>query len=209
MKLAPRLFFNHIWKVKDKLVNYIIYMILPIYTYGQSVLRKVAEDITPDYPELKELIANMFETMSRAEGVGLAAPQIGLPIRVVTIDLDVLSDEMPEYKDFRKAYINAHILDKEGEEVNMEEGCLSLPGIHESVKRKNRIHVKYLDEDLQEHDEWVEGYLARVMQHEFDHLDGKMFIDHLSPLRKQMIKGKLNALLKGKAHCTYKVKTVR
>lgn len=209
MKSVPRLFFNLIWKVKDKLVNYIANMILPIYTYGQPVLRKVAEDIAPDFPELKELIADMFETMSRAEGVGLAAPQIGLPIRVVTIDLDVLSDEMSEYKDFRKAYINAHILEKEGEEVNMEEGCLSLPGIHESVKRKNRIHVKYLDEDLQEHDEWVEGYLARVMQHEFDHLDGKMFIDHLSPLRKQMIKGKLNALLKGKAHCSYKVKTVK
>ena len=180
-------------------------MILPIYTYGQPVLRKVAEDITPDYPELKELIANMFETMTHAEGVGLAAPQIGLPIRIVTIDLDVLSEDMPEYKDFR----NAHILEKEGEEVSIEEGCLSLPGIHEAVKRKNRIHVKYLDENLEEHDEWVEGYLARVMQHEFDHLDGKMFIDHLSPLRKQMIKGKLNALLKGKAHCTYKVKTVK
>ena len=184
-------------------------MILPIYTYGQPVLRKVAEDITPDYPELKELIANMFETMTHAEGVGLAAPQIGLPIRIVTIDLDVLSEDMPEYKDFRKAFINAHILEKEGEEVSIEEGCLSLPGIHEAVKRKNRIHVKYLDENLGEHDEWVEGYLARVMQHEFDHLDGKMFIDHLSPLRKQMIKGKLNALLKGKAHCTYKVKTVK
>ena len=184
-------------------------MRLPIYTYGQPVLRKVAEDITPDYPELKELIANMFETMTHAEGVGLAAPQIGLPIRIVTIDLDVLSEDMPEYKDFRKAFINAHILEKEGEEVSIEEGCLSLPGIHEAVKRKNRIHVKYLDENLEEHDEWVEGYLARVMQHEFDHLDGKMFIDHLSPLRKQMIKGKLNALLKGKAHCTYKVKTVK
>ena len=184
-------------------------MILPIYVYGQPVLRKVAEDITPDYPGLKELIANMFETMDHAEGVGLAAPQIGLPIRVVVVDLDVLSEDYPEYKGFRKAYINAHILEVSGEEVSMEEGCLSLPGIHESVKRGNKIRVKYLDEDLVEHDEIVEGYLARVMQHEFDHLDGKMFIDHLSPLRKQMIKGKLNAMLKGKAHCTYKVKTVK
>lgn len=184
-------------------------MILPVYVYGQPVLRKVAEDIAPDYPNLKELIRNMFETMSHADGVGLAAPQIGLPIRVVTIDLDVLSDDFPEYKDFRKAYINAHILEVSGEEVAMEEGCLSLPGIHETVKRGSRIRVKYLDEDLVEHDEIVEGYLARVMQHEFDHLDGKMFIDHLSPLRKQMIKGKLNAMLKGKAHCTYKVKTVK
>lgn len=184
-------------------------MILPIYVYGQPVLRQVAEDITPDYPNLKELIANMFETMDRADGVGLAAPQIGLPIRVVTIDLNVLSDEYPEYKDFRKAYINAHILEVTGEDVSMEEGCLSLPGIHETVKRGNKIRVKYLDEDLVEHDEVVEGYLARVMQHEFDHLDGKMFIDHLSALRKQMIKGKLNAMLKGKARCSYKVKTVK
>ena len=151
----------------------------------------------------------MFETMDHADGVGLAAPQIGLSIRVVVVDLDVLSEDYPEYKGFRKAYINAHILEVSGEEVSMEEGCLSLPGIHESVKRGNKIRVKYLDEDLVEHDEIVEGYLARVMQHEFDHLDGKMFIDHLSPLRKQMIKGKLNAMLKGKAHCTYKVKTVK
>ena len=184
-------------------------MILPVYVYGQPVLRKVAEDITPDYPNLKELIQNRFETMDHADGVGLAAPQIGLPIRVVVVDLDVLSEDYPEYKGFRKAYINAHILEVSGEEVSMEEGCLSLPGIHESVKRGNKIRVKYLDEDLVEHDEIVEGYLARVMQHEFDHLDGKMFIDHLSPLRRQMIKGKLNAMLKGKAHCTYKVKTVK
>ena len=154
-------------------------MILPIYVYGQPVLRKVAEDIAPDYPNLKELIENMFETMDNAEGVGLAAPQIGLPIRVVTINLDVLSDDLPEYKDFRKAYINAHILEVSGEEVSMDEGCLSLPGIHESVKRGNKIRVQYLDENLEPHDEIIEGYLARVMQHEFDHLEGKMFIDHI------------------------------
>lgn len=184
-------------------------MILPIYVYGQPVLRKIAEDIPVDYPNLNELISNMFETMDNADGVGLAAPQIGLPVRVVVINLDVLSEDHPEYKGFRKAFINAHIVEKSGEEVNMEEGCLSLPGIHESVKRSDRVRVKYLDENLEEHDEVVEGYLARVMQHEFDHLDGKMFIDHISPLRKQMIKGKLNAMLKGKAHCTYKVRTLK
>ena len=172
-------------------------------------MRKVAEDITPDYPNLKELITNMFETMDRAEGVGLAAPQVGLPIRVVVINLDVLSDDLPEFKGFRKAYINPHILEVSGEEVSMEEGCLSLPGIHESVKRGDKIRVKYMDENWEAHEEDVEGYLARVMQHEFDHLEGKMFIDHLSTLRKQMIKGKLNSLLKGKALCTYKVKTVK
>lgn len=184
-------------------------MILPIYIYGQPVLRKVAEDITPDYPNLKELIGNMFETMDHADGVGLAAPQIGLPIRLVVIDLDVLSDEHPEFKGFRKAYINPHILETDGEEVSMEEGCLSLPGIHEAVKRKDRIRVKYMDEQMVEHEQVVEGYLARVMQHEFDHLDGKMFIDHISPLRKQMIKSKLNVMLKGKARCHYKVKPVK
>ena len=184
-------------------------MILPIYVYGQPVLRKVAEDITPDYPNLKELIANMHETMDRSDGVGLAAPQIGLPIRVVVVNLDVLSHDMLEYKDFRRVYINAHILEDLGETVSMEEGCLSLPGIHESVRRTNKIHVRYMDENFVEHDEIVEGYLARVMQHEFDHLEGQMFIDHLSPLRKQMIKGKLNAMLKGKVQCSYKVKTVK
>ena len=172
-------------------------------------MRKVAEDITPDYPNLKELIANMFETMDNAEGVGLAAPQIGLPIRVVVVNLDPLAEDFPEFKDFRRVYINAHILETGDEMVSMDEGCLSLPGVHESVKRADKIRVKYLDENLVEHEEEVQGYLARVMQHEFDHLEGQMFIDHLSALRKQMIKGKLNAMLKGKAHCTYRVKTVR
>ena len=120
-----------------------------------------------------------------------------------------MSDEYPELKGFRHAYIYPHIIEVGEEEVSMEEGCLSLPGIHEAVKRTDRIHVTYLDEDLKEHDEWVEGYPARVMQHEFDHLDGKMFIDHLSTLRKQMIKGKLGAMLKGKARCSYKVKTLK
>ena len=184
-------------------------MILPIYIYGQPVLRKVAEDITPDYPNLKELIQNMHDTMDRADGVGLAGPQVGLPIRVVTVNLDVLSDEYPEFKDFRRTYINAHILETDGEEISMEEGCLSLPGIHESVKRPDRIHVQYCDENFVAHDEWVEGYLARVMPHEFDHLEGHMFIDHISALRRQMSKGKLNAMLKGKARCSYKVKPVK
>ena len=183
-------------------------MILPIYIYGQPVLRKVAEDVTREYPELKTLIANMFETLDASNGVGLAAPQIGLAIRVVVIDLDVLSEEFPEYKGFRKAFINAHILeyDDESEKASSEEGCLSIPGISEKVTRPTRIHVKYRDEEMQEHDEWVEGYLARVMQHEFDHLEGTMFIDRLSPLRKNMIAGKLKNILKGKFRCSYRTK---
>ncbi len=184
-------------------------MILPIYTYGQPVLRKEAEDITPDYPGLKELLNNMFETMVRAEGVGLAAPQIGLPIRVVTITLDPLADEQPEFKDFNRVYINPHILEVTGEEVSMDEGCLSLPGVHETVKRGSCIRVKYMDENFVEHEEVVEGFLARVMQHEFDHLDGKLFIDHISIMRKQMIKGKLNTMLKGKARSSYKMKQLK
>ena len=146
-------------------------MILPIYLYGQPVLKKVAEDITPDYPQLAELIDNMFETMHNAEGIGLAAPQIGLAIRLVVVDLDVLAEDYPEYKEFRKVYINAHIIEGSDETDTMEEGCLSLPGIHEKVTRPSRIHVQYLDENFVEHDEWVDGFLARVMQHEFDHLD--------------------------------------
>jgi peptide deformylase len=141
--------------------------------------------------------------------VGLAAPQIGLDIRLAIIDLDVLSEDFPEYKDFRKAYINPHIIDEGEETVSMEEGCLSIPGIHEPVRRPVKIRVKYLDEDFNEHDEWVEGYLARVMQHEFDHLDGRVFTDRLSPLRKQMIKSKLFSLLKGKFHCSYKTKSAK
>jgi len=183
-------------------------MILPIYTYGQPVLRKQAEDITAEYPGIKELIPNMFETLTASEGVGLAAPQIGLAIRVVVIDLDVLSDDLPEYKDFRRAYINAHIIgaDEEAPTETMEEGCLSLPGIHERVTRPTRIHVRYLDEQFEPHDEWVDGYLARVMQHEFDHLEGTMFIDRISPLRKQLIKSKLKALMQGRYRCGYRTK---
>ncbi|MBO5135579.1 MAG: peptide deformylase [Bacteroidaceae bacterium] len=185
-------------------------MILPIYTYGQGVLRKETEEITPEYPNLKELIDNMFETMFKSEGIGLAAPQIGLSIRMAVISLDVLKDEFPEYKDFNRVYINPHIVEVDNSHTeSMEEGCLSIPGIHEPVRRPTRIHVKYVDENFVEHDEWVDGYLARVMQHEFDHLDGKVFTDRISPLRKQMIKGKLSNLIKGKVNCSYKVKTAK
>ena len=141
-------------------------MILPIYTYGQPVLRKVAEDIPTDYPDLQQLIADMFETLTESEGIGLAAPQIGKAIRLVVIDLDVLADDMPEYKDFKRPFINPHIVEYDDSETeSQEEGCLSLPAIHEKVTRPTRIRVQWLDGDLQPHDEWVEGFLARVMQH--------------------------------------------
>jgi len=185
-------------------------VILPIYTYGQPVLRKMGRDIDKDYPELNQLIENMFDTLAASEGIGLAAPQIGLDIRLAIIDLDVISDDLPEYKGFRKAFINPHIIEKDDTETeSMEEGCLSLPGIHEKVSRPTRIHVKYLDQDFNEHDEWIDGYLARVMQHEFDHLDGHMFIDRISPLRRQLIKNKLKALSLGKVNCSYRTKPAR
>ena len=183
-------------------------MVLPIYTYGQPVLRKTATDIAEDYPGLKELIADMFETMYKSDGVGLAAPQIGRSIRLVVVTLDVLSDDFPEYKGFNKAYINPHILETDSSHTELiEEGCLSLPGIHEPVRRPTRIRISYQDENFENHDEWVEGYLARVLQHECDHLEGRVFTDLISPLRKQMVKGKLAALLKGKVRCAYKIKT--
>ena len=175
---------------------------------GDEILTKQCRPVKEMTPRIKTLIEDMLETMYDAEGVGLAAPQIGLAIRVVVIDLDVLSEEFPEYKGFRKAFINAHILeyDDESEKASSEEGCLSIPGISEKVTRPTRIHVNYLDEEMHEHDEWVEGYLARVMQHEFAHLEGTMFIDRLSPLRKNMIAGKLKNILKGKFRCSYRTK---
>lgn len=183
-------------------------MILPVYTYGQPVLREVAKDITPDYPYLKELIQNMFETMEHADGVGLAAPQIGLSIRLVVIDLSPLAEDFPELADFKKVFINPYIEEVDGDDIVMGEGCLSLPGIGEDVERPDIVYVRYMDENFVEHKERVEGYLARVMQHEFDHLDGLMFIDHISPLRKQMIRSKLNKLVKGSVRTHYKVKSV-
>lgn len=182
-------------------------MILPIYIYGQPVLRKEAADITADYEGLGQLISDMFETMYKSDGIGLAAPQIGKAVRIVVVDTDIMKDDFPECAGFKKAFINGHIVEiDDTETVSMEEGCLSLPGIHESVKRATRVRIQYVDENFTPHDEWIEGYLARVIQHEFDHLDGHVFTDRISPLRKQMIRGKLTNLLKGKVHCSYKVK---
>lgn len=181
-------------------------MILPVYLYGQPVLRKLTKDITPDYPALKELIDNMFETMYNADGVGLAAPQVGLDIRLLVIDLSVLGDIDPAFNGFKKVMINARITQQDGEEESVEEGCLSLPGIHENVLRKNHIRIKYMDEHFTEFDEEYEGYFARVIQHEFDHLEGKMFVDYLSGIRRQLLKSKLNNIMTGKVNCSYRVK---
>ena len=171
------------------------------------VLRKVAEDITPDYPELSTLIDNMWQTLASTGGIGLAAPQIGKAIRLVIIDLDPLKEDFPEYEGFKRVYINAHIQEYSDEKESSEEGCLSLPGLSEKVVRPKKIRVKWQDENFNEHDEWVEGYLARVMQHEFDHLEGTMYVDRVSPLRKTLIKNKLKALTQGKYQANYKTKS--
>jgi len=186
-------------------------MILPIYIYGQPVLRKMATDIDPEnYPGLEELIDNMFETMYNADGVGIAAPQVGRGDRVFVVDLSPLAnEEHPEFKDFKKVFINAHIVERNGNVEALEEGCLSIPGIHEKVSREEEIRVKYLDENLKPHDEVYSGYIARVIQHEHDHLDGILFVDKVSPLRKRMIKSKLTSMEKGKVACEYKIRTMR
>ena len=181
-------------------------MILPIYTYGQSVLKKEAEEIDSDYEGLEQLIKDMFETLSEAEGVGLAAPQVGLPIRLAVIDLDVISDDQPEFKGYFRTYINPYIEETAGESVPYEEGCLSFPGIHEKVNRPSKVRISWQDENFVEHDEWFEGFPARVLQHEIDHLDGKCFIDRMSPLRRQMNKKSLSSIAAGKFNCDYKVK---
>lgn len=184
-------------------------MILPIYTYGQTVLRKETEMIRQDYPDLKKLIDDMFETMYHAEGVGLAAPQIGLSIRLLVIDADPVSQSYPECKDFKRVMINPEITECSQEVISMEEGCLSFPGIHEKVSRAAKIHVKYKDENFNEQEEEVEGFAARVVQHECQHLEGEVFIDDISPIRRQLNKSKLNNIIKGNISCSYKIKPVR
>jgi peptide deformylase len=184
-------------------------MKLPIYLYGQPVLREKTQDIPLDYPNLARLIEDMYETMYHAEGVGLAAPQIGLNDRIFVVDLTPLTKDDPSFDGFKKVFINAHIIEKDGEEKSVEEGCLSIPDIHEKVPRQNRIRIQYLDEQFSLHDEVYEGYKARVIQHEYEHLDGIMFVDHLSGIRKQMIRSKLNRIMSGQVDCSYKVKALK
>lgn len=181
-------------------------MILPIYTFGKTVLRKIAEPIESDYPNLKELVQNMFETMTHADGVGLAAPQIGLPIRVFVIDLAPFEESDPELAKFKVCMINPEIVEVSEKTSSYDEGCLSIPGINETVVRPESILINYLDEDFNEHEEEFSGYKARVIQHEYDHLEGHLFTDRINPLRRQLIKSKLTNITKGKADCKYKIK---
>lgn len=181
-------------------------MILPVYIYGSPVLRKVAEEIGPDYPDLQQFIADMWDTMYYADGVGLAAPQVGKSVRLIVIDAAAIAQDDESAKDFKKVLINPTIIERDGDEVSFNEGCLSVPGLHENVMRQNKVRIKYFDENFVEHDETYEGVVARVIQHEYDHLEGIMFIDRLSALRKKLLKSKLTGMSKGKYNTHYKAK---
>ena len=180
-------------------------MKLPVYLYGHPVLRKVSEDITPDYPDLKKLLDDMYETMYASEGVGLAAPQIGRNDRIVVIDADPVAESFPECAGRKLTLINPVIEVLEGESVTRGEGCLSLPGLSENVNRVEHIRLRWVDENFTPHEEVMSGFLARIVQHECDHLEGKLYIDHVSLIRKQLIKVKLNNIIEGKIRCDYQV----
>jgi peptide deformylase len=188
-------------------------MILPIIAYGDPVLRKKATVISSDYPKLKALIANMYETMYNANGVGLAAPQIGLSIRLFLVDTSPFAEdeglseeEQQELKDFKCTFINAKILSEEGDNWAFNEGCLSIPNIREDVFRQPNIKIQYQDEDFNEHVREFDGLLARVIQHEYDHIEGILFTDKISTLKKRLIKGKLKNISKGNITIDYKMK---
>lgn len=180
--------------------------ILPIVAYGDPVLKKVAEEIDDDYPDLGGLIDNMFETMYNASGVGLAAPQIGLSIRLFIVDATPFCDEHPELDGFVKVFINPIILEEEGTKWDFNEGCLSIPGIREDVSRKPKIVIEYYDENWELKEETYEGIAARVIQHEYDHIEGVLFTDHLPALKRRMLKGKLNDISKGIVDADYRMR---
>ncbi len=188
-------------------------MILPIVAYGDAVLKKKAKEIEKEYPKLDELLENMFETMYAAHGVGLAAPQVGLPIRLFLVDTEPFSedeelseDDRERLKGFRKVFINATIIEETGEEWSFTEGCLSIPDIREDVFRNETIKINYFDENFVEHTETYDGLVARVIQHEYDHIEGILFTDKLSSLKKRLIKGKLTNISKGKVNADYRMR---
>ncbi|MFC4633407.1 peptide deformylase [Dokdonia ponticola] len=188
-------------------------MILPIVAYGDPVLKKKAAPITEDYPKLPELIENMFETMYGANGLGLAAPQVGLSIRMFLVDTspfandkEFTDEERAMYKDFKKVFINAEIIKREGDEWPFNEGCLSIPGITEDVFRESTITMRYQDENFKEYTETFDGIIARVIQHEYDHIEGILFVDKLSSLKKRILKGRLTNISKGKCDADYRMR---
>jgi peptide deformylase len=178
-------------------------MVYPIIMYGDPVLRKKALDIDRSF-DVQTLIQDMFETMHAAKGIGLAAPQIGKSIRLFVVDGTTIEDE-PELEDFKKAFINPQLLDETGKEWPFEEGCLSIPNIREDVFRKEKLRIRYVDENWMLHEEEYDGMKARIIQHEYDHIEGKLFIDYLAPLKKRMLKGKLNNISKGEVDTEYRI----
>ncbi len=182
-------------------------MVLPVYVFGMSVLRKVAREIDKDYEGLDQLIEDMFETMSFSDGVGLAAPQIGKSIRLFLIDASRMEDvdDEPDIQSFKKIFINPYIIDESGEKWNFSEGCLSLPNIREDVSRHSKVTIEYYDENWVLHEEEYDGIKARIIQHEYDHLDGRLFIDHVNPLRRKLLTPRLNAISKGHGDADYKM----
>jgi peptide deformylase len=181
-------------------------MILPIVAYGSPILKKKGEEIAPDYPQLKELIANMYETMYNAHGVGLAAPQIGLGIRLFIVDSGTINDEEPDQKPMKKVFINPVITEETGDEWLFNEGCLSIPDVREDVERKSKIKIEYFDENFKKYIEEYEGIPARIIQHEYDHVEGVLFTDHLSGMRRTMIKKRLDKITKGQIRIDYRMK---
>ena len=188
-------------------------MILPIYGYGDPVLRKVGEDISAEYPNLQEIIVNMYETMYNAYGVGLAAPQVGLAIRLFVIDTEPFSDsedltteEQNQLKGFKQTFINAKMLKEEGEEWGFNEGCLSIPDVREDVYRQEKITLEFYDENFNKKTEVYDGLVARVIQHEYDHIEGILFTDKIAMLKKTLIKKKLQNIMDGKARPDYRMK---
>ena len=179
-------------------------MTYPIVVYGHPILRKVAAEVDKDYPGLNQIIEDLFETMYHSEGLGLAAPQIGKSIRIFVIDGKPAADDEPSLADFKRAFINPHITEKSGDFQTMTEGCLSIPNLREEVERESHIRINYFDENWEFHDETYDGYKARIIQHEYDHLEGILFTDRVSPLRKRLIKSKLRAISKGKFDVEYK-----
>lgn len=181
-------------------------MILPVYLYGTPVLRREAEDISRDYPDLQKLIKDMFETMYNSEGIGLAAPQIGRSIALIVIDASVLAEDFPECADSKMVLINPTLDVIEDEApVTRQEGCLSLPGLSENVKRYEHVVLNWVDENFEEHEKEFTGFMARVIQHEFDHLLGTVYTDRIAPIRKQMIRNKLHNMERGNVKCSYSV----
>ena len=181
-------------------------MILPITAYGHPTLKKVAQDIDKDYPGLEQLIADMFDTMYYSKGVGLAAPQIDKSIRLLVIDATPYAEDFPEAKNFKKVMINARIIEESGSEWAFNEGCLSVPDIREDVYRKPNIKITYMDEAFNEHTEEYSGVAARIIQHEYDHLEGVLFVERLAPLKKMLLKRKLTDITKGNIKIDYRMK---